>query len=340
MQQALYAPDGFYQRGGNAPQAHFRTSVHASPHFARALVRLLTDLDRDLGRPDPLHVVDVGAGGAELLQEIHRTVTDTDSAHTDLADRLRLVAVEVAPRPRDLAASIQWRADPPEHLIGLLIANEWLDNVPLDVVEREGDQWRLVMVDPGDGREELGPTPDAAALQWLDTWWPAGEATDGDRAEVGLLRDVAWGAAVGAVDRGVAIAVDYAHGRGDRAAGQWSTGTLTGFRGGRELAPVPNGTCDITAHVALDACAEAGRRAGMSATQLTSQRTALLALGLDRRRPPISLATSDPRTYLRQLAAASEVAELIDPVGLGSFQWLIQARGLEVPALLSDPLPA
>jgi hypothetical protein len=33
--------------------------------------------------------------------------------------------------------------------------------------------------------------------------------------------------------------------------------------------------------------------------------------------------------------AASEVAELIDPAGLGGFQWLVQARGVDVPAELN-----
>ncbi len=37
-EDALYGPDGFYRR--NAPAAHFRTSVHASPLFATAVIRL------------------------------------------------------------------------------------------------------------------------------------------------------------------------------------------------------------------------------------------------------------------------------------------------------------
>ena len=48
---------------------------------------------------------------------------------------------------------------------------------------------------------------------------------------------------------------------------------------------VPDGSRDITAHVALDACAAAGEAAGAGETVLTTQRAALRELGLDARRP-------------------------------------------------------
>ena len=92
-------------------------------------------------------------------------------------------------------------------------------------------------------------------------------------------------------------------------------GTLTGYRDGAVVAPIPDGTCDITAHVALDACAEAGRRAGAISTGLSTQRDALGALGVTGTRPPIDLAHADPPGYLRALARASEEGELIDAEG-------------------------
>ena len=49
MEEALYGVDGFYRTAGAAAR-HFRTSVHVSPHFAGAIVRLLGDVDAALGR--------------------------------------------------------------------------------------------------------------------------------------------------------------------------------------------------------------------------------------------------------------------------------------------------
>ncbi len=68
-QDALYAPDGFYARG-ERPAAHFRTSVHASPRYAEAILALLSHTDAALGHPERLDLVDIGAGEGELLSQI------------------------------------------------------------------------------------------------------------------------------------------------------------------------------------------------------------------------------------------------------------------------------
>jgi len=313
---ALYGPGGFYARG-EAPAAHFRTSVHASPLFAAAIGELLRRVDRELGEPDPLDLVDVGAGHGELLAGVASAADDS------LRQRLRLTAVEI--RPMDLPAVRLLRdvADLPP-VTGLLIANEWLDDLPVDVVELTEAGPRTVLVD-GSGIESTGDSPDATATAWLDRWWrPTGV---GERAEVGVSRDDAWAAAVSKVDRGVAVAVDYRH----QKAARPTYGTLTGYRDGMQVRPVPDGSCDLTAHVALDAVAAAGRRAGAGETRLDPQRVALRALGIDRRRPPLALASTDPPAYLAALQRAGEVAELTDPAALGGFGWLVQAVGIPMP---------
>jgi SAM-dependent MidA family methyltransferase len=310
-QHALYGPDGFFHRPAG-PGAHFRTSVHASPLFAGAVLRLLTRADAALGHPDPIDLVDVGAGRGELLVALSGLVP------AELAGRLRLTGVELAPRPADLPAGIRWVAEVPRHT-GLLFANEWLDNVPVDVAELDGGGVpRLVLVEPATGAEALGEPIDGADAAWLARWWPL--RTPGDRAELGRPRDLAWAGAVGALERGLAVAVDYGHLAADRPAG----GTLTGYAAGRQVPPVPDGSCDLTAHVAMDAVA--AEAAGP--TLLTDQRTALRALGVLGGRPPRELASTDPPGYLRALASAGEAGELLDPAGLGGFHWLAHTVGL------------
>ncbi len=320
MEHALYGPSGFYSRG-ERPAAHFRTSVHASHRFARALARLVAEVDTALGHPPRFDLVDVGAGSGELLTEIQSV--------SSLAGRLRPVAVEVAPPPAGLADSIEWLDEVPASVTGLVIANEWLDNVPIDVVELTADGPRLVIVDPCTGDEVHGPAPCAEDAAWLARWWPLREP--GDRAEVGRHRCDVWASVIERLDGGMALAVDYAH----ELSGRPSYGTLTGYRDGRCVSPVPDGTCDITAHVALDACADAGRSAGAAETRLTTQRDALRALGLRGARPPLELARTDPRAYIHALRAAGEDAELIDGDGLGGFGWLAQTVGIPMPPVLA-----
>ena len=324
MQAALYGPDGFYARG-EPPARHFRTSVHVSPRYAAAVLDLLRHIDAGLGHPARIDLVDVGAGRAELLGQVLAGA----AAEPGLARRIAAHAVEVTPRPDGLDPRIRWSAAPPEAITGLVVASEWLDNVPLDVVELTAAGPTLVQVDTGTGAERPGPPPDRADLAWLRAWWPL--RTLGDRAEVGRTRCEAWAGTVRQIGRGVALAADYGHVRAARPG----CGTLTGYLEGRAVPSIPDGSRDITAHVALDACAAAGRRAGAAQTLLTTQREALRGLGVHGGRPPLTLAASDPEAYVRQLSQATGDAELIDTQGLGGFGWLVQTVGMGLPGPLA-----
>lgn len=318
MEDALYGPDGFFRR--ERPGDHFRTSVHASDLFAMALGLLAV-------RCGIRAVIDVGAGRGEFLWALARQ-----------APALDLLGVELAPRPPDLPAAIEWAPEVPDGVDqALIIANEWLDNIPVDVVEvgRDGRP-RLLHVDPASGEETLGTPVAGEDARWLDIWWPLDSAETGSRAEIGRTRDLAWAGVVARVRHGMLIAIDYSHRRGDRPP----HGTLTAYQDGRSVRPVPDGTRDITAHVALDSCAAAGEAAGASSTVLISQRHALRRLGVEAALPPLELARSDPPAYVQALSRASEAAELLDSAGLGSFEWLIQAVGTAIPAVFASTAPS
>jgi SAM-dependent MidA family methyltransferase len=285
---ALYGSEGFFMTG--RPGEHFRTSVTASHVFAEAVARAAAD--EELRR-----IVDVGAGGGELLAQLHR-----------IDPTLELLGVDLAGRPPGLPTAVEWSAEPPTAFDGLLIANEWLDNVPCDVVEvDESGTAREVLVDQATGEEQLG---DRVGSEWLDAWWPLAEP--GDRAEIGQARDDAWADAVSRVN-GLAIAIDYGH----LADARPPFGSLTSFAQGHELDVIPDGSRDITAHVAVDAVAE---RVGGC---LERQRDALARLGVSGARPHLELATDDPAEYVRQLSRASEAGELRAQGGLGDFWWIV-----------------
>ncbi|MFF0744133.1 SAM-dependent methyltransferase [Streptomyces sp. NPDC004111] len=327
-ERALYGPGGFYLRP-EGPAGHFRTSVHASPLFAGAVARLLRETYEALGEPaDGIDLVDIGAGRGELLTGVLAALDpEHDAGGRAGGFEVRAYAVERAGRPAGLDHRIEWRSTPPTGVTGLLFANEWLDNVPVDVAEADGSGTvRYVEVRP-DGTERLGAEVTGADARWLERWWPLA-GRPGHRAEIGRPRDEAWADAVGTLAAGRAVAVDYAHAAEDRPP----FGTLTGFAGGREVPAVPDGSCDVTSHVALDACAAAGAGAGPGAEArtgagrgaafLTTQREALRGLGVTGERPPLSLASTDPAGYVRALARAGEGAELVARGGLGDFGWL------------------
>lgn len=297
-ERALYGEAGFFR--GSRPADHFRTSVHIAL-FAEAVAELVR-------RTSAATVVDVGAGGGELLVAL-----------ADLLPDVELVAVEVAARPDGLPARIRWQPDLPARVDGLLIANEWLDNIPCTVVEVDDDGvTREVLVDPVTGDETLGDVHDSS---WLRSWWSLTEP--GRRAEDGSTRDAAWADAVSRV-HGTAVAIDYGHLREDRPP----FGTLRSYAGGREVDVRPDGSRDVTTHVAVDAVAAA------SGARLVRQRDALAALGVDGSRPPVDLAHADPAAYVRALSRAGEAGELVARGGLGDFWWMVvdtTGRGRLVP---------
>lgn len=220
-------------------------------------------------------------------------------ASGSLATRLQVTAVELGP-PVELPG-VRWTSTVPP-CVGLLVGHEWLDSIPCPVV--------------------TGPSTDP----WIARWWPS--LADGEQAEVGAPRDAAWAAAVASV-RGAALAIDYGHLISSRRF------TLTGYRAGRQVPPVFDGSCDITAHVAFDSAASAAGEPWV----LVSQRDALAALGLT------ASVTGSGWEWLSSAARAGRIAELRDPTGLGAFGWLLHGRGIPVTDLLPTlppwrPIPA
>lgn len=297
---AAYGPGGFWST--QQPGDHFSTAVGAGPLVARAVAGLLPEGCRV--------VVDVGAGDGRLL------------AH--LADRrpdVALVGVDRRPRPPGLDPRVRWSEDhwdvDAERWVGggpdawtdtaapLLVAHEWLDDLPVPVVERAADGWCEVEVDRT-GAERLGPAAGPDERAWLARWWAGGR-----RAEVGRARDAAWaGLVAAAVGRGGrALAVDYGHVRDQRPV----DGTLVAYGGGRQRAPVPDGRVNLTAGVAVDALAAAGETTG--ATTLLLERQARV---LDRLAPDPG---GDP---LQALVRRSERAVLTSATRWGDLWWLLQ----------------
>jgi len=267
--------------------------------LARALLTLMDQEGLDT-------FVDMGCGRGELLEHVHL-----------LGPQIRCLGIDIVSRP-ELSEAIGWLQSPggerlPEeldHLSDTLVfANEWLDVVPCPIAELdENGELREVLVNASTGDEQLGDLVSGGSRQWCRSFWPMEGLEPGDRIEIGVSRDRAWDDLVSRVGSGLAIAVDYGHTIDSRPA----LGTLTGFRQGRQVLPVPDGSCDLTAHVAMDSLAH---------DELMDQRTALRRLGVSGQIPPQELARTSPMAYLQGLSSASAAAALTARSGLGDFLW-------------------
>ena len=300
--RALYGESGFYRQAAG-PAGHFSTATQGVPQIGAQLARALLQLMDQEGLGT---LVDMGCGRGELLEQVHR-----------LNPQVRCIGVDIIARPQ-LSKPIGWLQSPggeqlPDALDALrdtlVFANEWLDVVPCPIAELDEDgELREVLVNASTGDERLGDPVSGTNRQWCQQFWPADSLKTGDRVEIGRTRDTAWDNLISRVGSGLAIAVDYGHTIESRPA----PGTLTGFRQGRQVLPVPDGSCDLTAHVAMDSLAH---------DELLDQRGALLRLGVSGQIPPRDLARSNPSAYLKGLSIASAAAALTARGGLGDFLW-------------------
>jgi len=308
-QDALYGGHGFY-RGASGPAGHFTTATQggAGEVLAEALWAWADAVGAD-------GIVDVGAGRGELLRHLGAVNPGRP-----------LTGVDVVQRPGDLSAHVDWLVGPggaelPDDLAprnALVVAHEWLDVVPCTIAEVAPDGTLCeVLVDRATGEESLGERLSEPDLQWCQRFWPTAftsDAAPGDRVEVGRQRDLAWQELLGRMVGCTAVAVDYGHLVGDRPRG----GTFTAYRHGVEVSPLPDGSCDLTAHVAVDA---------LDHDEILSQREALHRVGVHGRTPDHALSQADPAAYLHELGRTSAAATLLRPGGFGDFWWVVSRDG-------------
>ncbi len=317
VELALYDADGgFYEQGGGAGRggADFITSPEVGPLFGTVLAGALDGWWRELGKPDPYVVVEVGAGTGTLAAAVLAAAPDCSPA-------LRYMPVERSAALRARARpGLEMRAEPPlGPFDGVVVANELLDNLPFRLLERTPSGWDEVFVG-ADLVEELQPADDAAAAEAVRL---------GPGAAVGARIPLQHQARDWLVDalsrlrRGRVVVVDYMDTTPSMAGRPWSEWVRT-YRGhGRAGGPLEGlGTADITCEVALDQLA-----AVRAPDEDRTQAEFLGAHGIQRlvevaHAEWLERAAIGDLRALKARSRVTEAAALTDPSGLGAFRVL------------------
>ncbi len=155
VEAALYDPvDGFYAGTGRAGRSgDYLTAPEVGPLFGAVLARALDAWWSQSARTRPFSVVEYGAGPGTLARAV------ISAAPTCLTEgALRWVMVELSDSQRALHPRHEFVSSVsefPDDEIGasVVLANELLDNLPFDIVERTVDGWMEVVVDVGVGKE-------------------------------------------------------------------------------------------------------------------------------------------------------------------------------------------
>ena len=358
MDWVLHDPEhGAYATGclRIGPRGDFSTAPSLSDDFAALLAPQVAAWLEQLG-PGPLALIETGPGEGTFAADL---AAELAQGWPQLASRTELVLVDPSaalverqrqrlsgcPLPVRWASFEQLAAQP---LVGVVLAHEVLDALPVERVVWDGGIWRRqrVALMPGASGAD-GGSGEAGGLALV-----AGEPLDAPDlarladlglADPGLQRPAGWCSELhpglepwlqscGTILKtGMLLVIDYALEAFRYYAPQRSRGTLMAYRAQQASAdPLRDPGCwDLTAHLCLESLTAAAAAAGWRCLGQTRQGEALLALGLAQRlhglqqRPELSLAELLPRR--------EALLRLVDPTALGDFRWVAFARGAGAP---------
>jgi NADH dehydrogenase [ubiquinone] 1 alpha subcomplex assembly factor 7 len=268
----------------------FITAPEVSQMFGELIGLWLADLWRRAGGSGPVHYVELGPGRGTLAADALRAM-----ARCGLAPQVHLVEGSPALRAVQRAAVPQGSfhddlAQVPADGPVLLVANEFLDALPVCQLVMTEAGWREMMV----AAVVAGRFVPVAGERPMDAAVPAGRRA----ADVGTVFETCPAAAAivaetaGRLARqgGAALFVDYGH------AAPRAGSTLQAVRAHRTVDPFADpGEADLTAHVDFATLAEVAQSNGARWLGTVPQGGWLRALGIEARAEALAAAAPQQR---------------------------------------------
>ena len=333
MTEALWHPRaGYYARSEVLGAAgDYVTSPEISQMFGELLGLWSAALWDAMGRPQPVRLVELGPGRGLLMADALRALR----GRRDFLGAVDVHLVEASQhlaetqRRQLAAASASWHADlagVPEGAT-ILLANEFLDALPILQLERTAAGWRERLVDYDAAAERFRftlsprPAPQAALLAPAERAAPLGSIVEVSPAAIGLVSAIAG---LVTAHGGAALFIDYG-----RAAGATGATLQALRRHQRHDALAAPGSADLTAHVDFAALARAVLEAGAACHGPVAQGEFLQHLGIRERAQRLAAAAPQQADAIRQA-----LRRLIAPDEMGT---LFQAFAVAHPDLPVPP---
>ncbi len=243
MELSLYSQDGFYNTVGHAGRrGDFLTSPEVGPLFGAVIAQAIDSRWHELGRPKKFMIVEVGAGSGTLARSVLKADLECRAA-------VSYIAVETSLAQRNLYPTEVISQDqmPSEPLVGIIIANELLDNLPFRLFVFD-NQWQEAFVVERDEKflEVLHTVND------VPVWLPK-NPPHGTRLPVQQQAQKWLASGLQMLEHGSLIIFDYCMTSEIALTKQWRDWLRT-YRqhklGGHYLAQP--GEQDITSHVMID----------------------------------------------------------------------------------------
>ena len=325
MAIALWHPQwGYYATHSPVgARGDFITAPEISQVFGELIGLWLADIWQRSGAPDPVFVCELGPGKGTLMADLLR------AAMTVRAFRraIRVHLVETSTKLRAVQAGALRAATPTWHEslatvpAGplLLVANEFLDALPICQFERRADGWyerRVGLDSRGDLTFAADPAPSAEEFGA----WPVGSVAERRPAAQALARDLGQRLAR---QGGAALFIDY--GYFPPAPGD----TLQAVARHQRHDPLRDpGAADLTAHVDFADFAAAAAAAGARAWGPVSQARFLKALGIDIRAHRLA----NGKDAQQQAQIESGCRRLLDETQMGTLFKVLALTGRHAPS--------
>jgi SAM-dependent MidA family methyltransferase len=325
---------GYYMHGDPfGADGDFITAPEISQMFGELIGVWMAAVWQILGKPENIRLIELGPGRGTMMVDALRAA----AVMKGFRDAMVLHLVEISPALREiqqqrlqsLDVPAMWHAALDEVPPGpaIIIANEFLDALPVHQAVKQGGAWHERVVDIGaDGRLCFAVAREP--LPHFDTGLPRAvrHAAEGaifewrsDRCALELGRRVRSG--------GVALILDYGHvrcGTGD---------TLQAVAGHAYTDPLQApGRADLTAHVDFEALAQSAESIGGRIHGPVLQRDLLLRLGIGKRAMALTANASRDQALQIQLALAR-----LTESGAKGMGELFKALAIADPKLSSLP---
>ncbi len=316
MSEALLHPEhGYYStRDPLGSQGDFITAPEISQMFGELLGLCLAQTWLDQGAPTRFALVEPGPGRGTLMADILRATRNVPNFHA----AAEVYFIEASPTLRAEQAkrvpTARWidRVSDLPDLPLYLVANEFLDALPIRQFVRDGKEWRERMVGIDQGKLAFGLSA-PAPIKALD--YRIEDTKDGDLVETCPALPAFIGEIGARIESrgGVAIFIDY---------GDWRSlgDTLQALKAHEKTDPLAApGTADLTAHVDFEALTLAASPAKY--TRLTSQGVFLERLGITQRAQALAARLSGEalESHIaahRRLTHPAEMGDLFKVMGV------------------------
>jgi SAM-dependent MidA family methyltransferase len=341
MEQALYHPEfGYYAstRHRIGRTGDFYTNVSVGRVYGQLLACQLIEMWKLIGRPRDFSIVEEGAEDGQLALDILSAI---DEESIEAASDIRYTIIEPSFSKRQLqrarlepqfGGKLNWLTTLANlaPITGAFISNEFVDAMPVHVVEYRNGHWSELLVQNSGQHFAFVPSridqPELKrALEKVPLPGDSPYRTEVNLAAASWIRTVA-----SKLNRGFILIVDYGYPRLEYYRPERTEGTLSCYsRHRRTYNPLERpGEIDITAHVDFTSLAEAADQVGLCIAGYTDQHHFMIGAAEARLRALERVVEAQGLTHAHSAFLRAWRA-LMHPGNLGMvFKFLLLTRGV------------